>query len=637
MIRITFDNQDTAMSRSPSLRWILTLSIFLLPCTALGQGGDSQSLLEGKIYNPTFSPSSPSFLAYERQVEDTRELYLYRYPESNEIRQVTAVEESQPEEDAGELSMFGQQTGTEIERFEGQLAWRPVLDPEGHQWFVFVSSAAASGSGLFLSYVTPDGRLADATIRLPFEGQATSPEWSPDGRQLVFAGVPSGTTGRELFLFSDMNQLLAPKGSSEGPLQSITALVTGEGDSTGTSPIRLTDNPSGNLYPTWSPEGNYIAYQARQEENGTLNWGINLLDVTTWSGTSDEKPRSIRVSQMFDGYNEYKPSWSADGERIAFYIPQSKVGRDEDQGRQDIAVLSLVTGPQGRIRQGNQITGISPRPANNVLVNESRGPEWYSASGSRWLTYVKKNPDAGNPIRVVNVSQWEERSQNYDEYESLSAQFDGETRLHKEVAATLASGSELRLAFAANAGETDRLQVQTLSGLEREQSCCVVRQEVSRSDAMWRSAVFPGWGQLHKDDRRKALIFGAAGAATLLTVGVGQIVKQNKVNDYNGFVENWWVNGDKRSGPLTRRQATIAARKFRDKYDGATSATLRNAALIAFAGTWAWSMFDSFQGFPRVVDRPLYTSEQIRVESPRLEVSPIVGAPRMQLTLSVRF
>jgi len=622
------------MSHNPSLGWVLTLSIFFLPCTALGQGGTSQSLLEGKIYNPTFSPSNPSLLAYERQVEDTRELYLYRYPESDEIRRITAVEGSQSEEDAGDLPIFGQQANTEIERFEGQLAWRPVLDADGRQWFVFVSSAAASGSGLYLSYITPDGRLAETIIPLPFEGQATSPEWSPDGRRLVFAGVHSGTSGRELFLFPDMTRLLTLKGGSGRPLQSVAQLVTGETDTTNVSPTQLTNNPSGNLYPTWSPKGNYIAYQARREEDGTLNWGINLLDMTGWSSVDDEKPRSIRVSQMFDEYNEYKPSWSADGERLAFYIPQSKVGRDEE-GRQDIAAVSLVTGPQGRVQQGNQIGGISPRLANNVLVNESRGPEWYSSSGSRWLAYVKKNPDAGNPIRVANVSRWEERAQDYDE--TLSAQFDENTRLHKEVAITFASESELRLAFASNAGETDRLRVQTLSGLESEQNCCVVRREVSRSDAVWRSAVFPGWGQLHKDDRRKALIFGAAGAATLLSVGLGQVVKQNKVDDYNEFVEDWWVDGEKRSGPLSRNAATTAAGKFRDKYDGATSATLRNAALITFAGTWAWSMFDSFRGFPKVVDEPLYTSDQLRVESPRLEVSPIVGTPRMQLSLSVRF
>lgn len=627
------------MINTSPFQWALICFMVLAPWVAAGQSEPAQSPLEGSIYNPAFSPSNPSLLAYERQVEDTRELYLYNYSGEDPPQRITAVDGVAEEGEKEALStLFGTETEKDVKRFEGQLAWRPVLDAKGRQWFVFSSSAASSGAGLYLSYITVSGRLADTTISLPFEGQATLPEWSPKGRQLVFTGVQPGTTGGEIFLYPNVTRFMRMDGGVD-----ITSFMQTDERVSDTTPVQLTENSSGNLHPTWSPNGKHIAYQAQREENGMVNWGINLLDLSSWTPAEGGMPRTVRLSHMLSEYNEYKPSWSPNGQRLAFYVPQTRVGQGGTARKQDIAILSLTTGPKGLVQQGNLRSGISgKRLVRNVLPNEVRGPEWYPSlrSDSRLLLYIKKAPDAGNPIRIADVSRWETQKQNYDR--SLSDRFEKTTRLHKEVSATLLPENKLGLAFSSQVGKTDRLQVQTVSGLGTQQGCCIVQREVSRREALWRSAAFPGWGQLHKGQRRKALIFGAAGAATLLAAGVTHVIHQGKVSDYNSFVGKWGYNGDR--GYTDENAATFFKggkgldrfRKFRKKYEGSSSAPIRNIAIAAFAGVWAWNLYDSFRGFPKLVEKPILANEHFRVERPRLGFAPVVGS-RVSLSLRIRF
>jgi hypothetical protein len=393
--------------------------------------------------NLAFCPSNPELVAYSRQVEDTQELYLYD-GSAGTVRQVTAVEElGTQDEDAEDFFEGGNER--ELDRFEGELAWRPLRDRERRQWFAFVSSASKTGYGLFLSYLTPDGTLADRIVELPFEGQATAPAWSPNGRQLVFSGSPEGVEGNELFLHPRLRPFLRAE----------------EGEASKTpAPVPLTES-AGSLYPDWAPSGNHIAYQSKRTgEDGRTNWGISLLDLSTWEGPqSGERPRSVRLSGQLSAYHEYKPSWSPNGRYVAFYVSQSTVGASTGNRRQDIGVLRPVRGSEGesgwtgRILEGH--TG--QRLAPNVLPNESRGPEWHTSdSRGASLIYVRKEENKDNPIYLADVLRWRNDSANASR--SLSAQFEEETRLHEEVTAT--RGAEgLRLAFASQEGERLRLQL----------------------------------------------------------------------------------------------------------------------------------------------------------------------------------
>ena len=599
--------------------WASALLVaFFLPGSAA-----AQSELRGNVQNPTFSPSDRALVAYSRQVEDTQELYLYDAAEGT-VRQITAVEGA--EERGGTDGFFEAGPDPSLRRFEGQLAWRPVLDSDGRQWFAFVSSASETGYGLFLSYLTPEGELADRIVEMPFQGQAGFPEWSPNGRRLVFSGSLEDAEGNELYLYPDVARFFRGEG---GPLR--------EEQGARGAPIPLTDNPAGNLYPAWSPNGQYIAYQSKQpDEGGRPNWGVSLLDLSTWAGPSaNARPRSVRLSRQFSAYHEYKPSWSPNGSYVGFYVSQSRVDESADNRRQDIGVLRLVRGNRGRVQTGRTLDGYTGRRlAKNVLPNAHQGPGWHPAVSTASLIYVEKEENRGNPIYLADVARWSSDNANYSR--RLSTQFEGETRLHEAVDAT--RGAEgLRLAFASQEGE--RLRLQLRNGLEPTFGASgmpQVSQEVGRVSALWRSAVFPGWGQLHKGERKWALIFAGVGAVALGATAGTIANHQSKVDDYDSFVEEK-INPE--------ALATLSESEVEQRFDKLQSlnddvesaATVRTVAFVALAGVWAWNLYDTYRGFPTSVDRPVYANESLQVEAPRIGLAPTGDGMSAQFSLRIRF
>jgi hypothetical protein len=225
----------------------------------------------------------------------------------------------------------------------------------------------------------------------------------------------------------------------------------------------------------------------------------------------------------------------------------------------------------------------------------------------------------------------------------LSTQFEDETQLHEAVDAT--RGTEgLRLAFASQEGEQLHLQVRgalepafSPERPERPQ----VRKEISRADALWRSAALPGWGQFHKGDRAQGWILATAGLGTLATAIVTGVIHQNKVSDYNSFIDEFGPSQYMEEGnPATffkngRRLGRFE--KFRSKYEHPSSAPIRNIAIAAFAGVWAWSMYDSYKGFPMSVNKPVVANEHFQVEAPRFSLATVGGQSAPSVSVRVRF
>jgi len=443
---------------------MVLLLVGLFPGAAIGQkAGGEAALLTGMIKNPVFCPSNPSLVAYSRQVEDTKELYLYS-AKTGGVRQITAVEKTDKEETPE--GFLGADTNRSLRRFEGRIAWRPLRDPEGRQWFVFMSSASETGYGLFLSYLTPEGKLADRIVELPFDGQATAPTWSPDGRRLAFSGSRVGTKGNNLFMYPDLLPFLRA-GNDDTPEAA--------------APVQLTQNPAGDLYPAWSPTGEHIAYQSKRNgESGRANWGISLLNLSGWKPWSNTMPRSIRLSPQLGAYHEYKPSWSPTGDYVSFYVSQSRIDAGVGNRRQDIGVLELVSGSQDRrVRTGRVLEGnTDARLARDVLPSDAQGPEWHPSGEVPAIIYVEKEENKQNPIYLADVKRW--RSGSADYARRLSGQFEDKTRLHEEVDA-IQGGEGLRLAFASQVGE--RLQLQLQKGVERSHRGKRARAETARAGA----------------------------------------------------------------------------------------------------------------------------------------------------------
>ena len=102
----------------------------------------------------------------------------------------------------------------------------------------------------------------------------TSPDWSPDGQQIVFSSNRNGDN--EIYIM----------------------------DADGSNIQQVTDNDVTDYFPAWSPDGLQIAFASGR--NG--NWDIYVMDV-----------HGNNVRRLTDNpAKDWEPAWSPDGTKIAF-------------------------------------------------------------------------------------------------------------------------------------------------------------------------------------------------------------------------------------------------------------------------------------------------------------------------------
>lgn len=131
----------------------------------------------------------------------------------------------------------------------------------------------------------------------------STPQWSPDGKQILFAGNRSKDpdSNRNLDLF----------------------VVSAEGG----EPKQLTTNPGTDENPAWSPDGKYIAYQTVVKPE-MLWYEMNRLAIIPANG-GDPKFLTKELDR-----NTWQYSFSTDSKRIYFIL--------EDHGMQTLASISIA-------------------------------------------------------------------------------------------------------------------------------------------------------------------------------------------------------------------------------------------------------------------------------------------------------
>ncbi len=247
-----------------------------------------------------------------------------------------------------------------------------VIDESGPDW---------SHDGMRLAYFSNEGGKTNIyTVRFDGEGGAinltgdyfqgsSDPSWSPDGSQIAFVFMDNAISGGDdtagiAVMNSDGTGIVKirsvpcvggcspPRGPDWSPDGTRIVFTNDDGDiytmnPDGTDLVNLTNHLSRNATPAWSPDGSKIAFASnrggRVRQSGRFIWEIHIMNADG----------SEVVSLTAALPSSWEPSWSPDGDKIAFMVYP-------ENSRQDIWVMNSDGTGQENITNAPSRTEVQP-------------------------------------------------------------------------------------------------------------------------------------------------------------------------------------------------------------------------------------------------------------------------------------
>lgn len=277
-------------------------------------------------------------------------------------------------------------------RHEGNIEF-PQVSPDGKQVAYEVNYPADKRRELFI--VDVDGRKAGTPVKLVPESMASNSRygvgnrvthgfsWAHTGSYAYAYGVSDQTGAQNIYIDNWSELISSGESANKNPAWDPTEARfifssgrTGNGDLylwDKAEPMQMTfDEKDAELYPVWSPKGGKVAY-VRQGKAGSH---VFILDVAAFT---------TEPIVQFSGSESTRPSFSPDGNRLAFF---------SNRGSESPTQFSLwVTDA----RQGG-----NPRKIGDRVVLPSKGAASWTPDGKA-VVAVMDDPDKGDPLCIFPV------------------------------------------------------------------------------------------------------------------------------------------------------------------------------------------------------------------------------------------